>query len=608
MELQAQVLAEAFAYEQRGDFQQAQEILRKAIARQQDPSATVVLRDCLAVVQFRSGQLAQSLQTLTELIDQLTQSANSQDGAAQYTAWPQWAQAAWSGVGSSAPGAIDLARLWRNAGACHMSLYQPKEAEHAFAQAYLLRPDQASNVLYHYGQSMINGEWSRWEELRQELMASVLNAPVQEDLSSSISLFSATSQGQQMRALSERVAKHVESQLDPSMRKHQLPLREMDHGSRIKIGYFSCDLRSHAVGQITQDIFRLHDRKQFEIFALSYGPDDGSAIRAKIRQEVEHFVPLQGRTAVQMAQDIRALQLDIVVDLSGQTAGALPHVMHYRVAPIQCHWLGYLWSMGSKAYDYLIADEFSVPGHLQAYYHEALALLPNTLQVVSPSSLRAQPPKTREELGLRDDAFVMAYFGALSKLTPPVFDAWLAVLRQAPHAVLWIGRNANSSPEVFGRLRLRAMLAGVHPMQLLFSDPVVHDVHLSRYAVADVVLDPFPVGSGVTAVEALWMGCPLVSMAAAGETLVARMPGAVLQSVGLADWVVDSLQAYGDLLLRLANDRSISAQARAHLIAGRESFPLFDTALRVRHLEQAFQTMVAAARQHEPPQTFAASE
>ncbi len=151
------------------------------------------------------------------------------------------------------------------------------------------------------------------------------------------------------------------------------------------------------------------------------------------------------------------------------------------------------------------------------------------------------------------------------------------------------------------------MQAGIHPMQLLFSDPVAHEAHLARYALVDVVLDPYPVGSGVTAVEALWMGCPIVSMAGAGETLVSRMPGGVLHSAGLQDWVVDSLQAYQALLLRVAGDRSICARAKVHLRANRTRLSLFDTLARVRQLEVAFQAMLQRARADQPPQSFAAA-
>ncbi len=606
-----QALAHALDLEQEGDAAGALSALYRAVSQTSDVPSARVLRDALAVLQFRSGQYEQARHTLQELIDaqaQHLEAASAERETAQFGTWPSWAQAAWSGVASSALVGMDWGRIWRNLGACHVNLLQPREAELAFVQAYALSPKNASSLLYHYGQCMANCEWSRWYILHKEVIAGVLKATAHDDLSGSIALFSAADRAPQMKALAARVASNMLSQLDPAHVKAVLPLRVVHSSSRLRVGYFSCDFRNHAVGHVTQDIFALHDRQRIEIYALSYGPNDGSAQRAKIAQDAEHFVELYGLTELQMVQQIRQLELDVVVDLSGNTSGALPQVMLCRVAPIQCHWLGYLWSMGSKAYDYLIADLFSAPERFHDQYQEAVVQLPHTLQVASLHRLQPIAAKTRQELGLKDEAFVMAYFGALSKLTPTMFDAWLEVLRTVPHAVLWIGRTAHSSSEAFSRLRARAMVAGIHPLQLFFSDPVAHEAHLARYPLVDVVLDPFPVGSGVTAVEALWMGCPIVSMAAAGETLVSRMPGAVLQSAGLGDWVVDSVQAYQALLQRAANDRGICQRARAHLLADRMKLPLFDTKARVKQLEAAFEVMQKKASAGQPPSSFSLSD
>ncbi len=581
---------------QSGHLQQAVLVLQSAL--QQAPESAV-LHDALAVVQFQQQDYEAALRNLHEVLR-----LSEQD---TFTAWPAWAQSAWSGVASSETVAQFRARIWRNSGACHLCLTQPQLAEQAFARAHALAPDEVAGTLYHLGQSMANCEWSNWPQLCEQAIAQVIQAKPQDDLSASIALFGAASLAAQMHVLSAQVARSLQNSLDASQVKSNIPLRENAASSRLRIGYFSCDFRNHSVGQLTQSLYALHERERFEVFVLSYGADDGSAVRQTIAQGAEHFVELRGMPVLEMVQRIRALELDVVIDLSGHTAGALPQVMHYRVAPIQCHWLGYLWSMGCKAYDYVIADTFSTPAKFQHHYAEAVAQLPHSLQIAPSNWMTAATSKSREALGLSDDAFVMGYFGVLSKIQPPMFDRWLQVLKETPHAVLWIARTAHSSAEAFGRLRLRSMQAGVNPAQIMFSDPVPHAEHLARFDTVDVMLDPFPVGSGVTALEALWMGCPMVSMAAAGETLVSRMPGAVLQAVGLHDWVVDSRQAYGDLLLQIANDRSISARARAHLNAGRASFPLFDTALRVRHLESAFQTMLDAAKQGLPPRSFEVS-
>jgi protein O-GlcNAc transferase len=576
---------------------------------------SIVLRDALAVAQFQQQDYAAALANFQDVLrlSQRTRGNSDDDSAveADFTAWPAWAHSAWSGVASKAANLKSWeqwqALIWRNIGACHLCLIQPQQAEHAYAQAHALAPEDVASTLYYLVQCMANCEWSQWQALSDQAVSQVLLAQPHEDLSASIALFGAAPQAAHMRSLAAQVGKSIAHTLDEAHIKSSIALRADASSSRLRVGYFSCDFRSHSVGQLTQSMFGLHDRSAVEVFALSYGADDGGAVRQNIAQGAEHFVELRGLSALEMVQRIRALQLDIVIDLSGHTAGALPQVMHYRVAPIQCHWLGYLWSMGSAAYDYLIADVFSAPEQFHAHYQEAVVQLPHSLQITPSHWPAAAQSKSREDLGLRDDAMVLAYFGILSKIQPPMFDAWLRVLKAVPKAVLWIARTAHSSAEAFGRLRLRSMLAGVNPAQIMFSDPVPHAEHLARYELVDVALDPFPVGSGVTALEALWMGCPMVSMAAAGETLVSRMPGAVLQSAGLADWVVDRLEAYEALLLQLARDRNRCTAARAHLLAQQASLPVFDTRARVRQLESAYLRMMEAALAARQPQSFAVS-
>ena len=589
-------LAQALCLLQIGQLQQAAQVLQSALQETPDASA---LHDALAVVRFQQQDYVASLQHMHEVL-RLSEYST-------FTAWPAWAQSAWYGVASSETVAQFRARIWRNIGACHLCLTQPQMAEQAFARAHDLAPQEVASTLYHLGQSMANCEWSDWPHLSEHAVHQVQQARPQDDLSASIVLFGAALQAAQMQVLSAQVSRSLQASLDISQVISSIPLREDAACSRLRVGYFSCDFRNHSVGQLTQSLYALHERERFEVFVLSYGADDGGAVRQTIAQGAEHFVELRGIPVLEMVQRIRKLKLDVVIDLSGHTAGALPQVMHYRVAPIQGHWLGYLWSMGTKAYDYVIADGFSAPAQFHPYYAEALVQLPHSLQIVPGNWIHLGPGKSREALGLRDDAFVMAYFGVLSKIQPPMFDAWLQVLKDAPHAVLWIARTAHSSAEAFGRLRLRSMQMGVNPVQIMFSDPVPHAEHLARFSAVDVMLDPFPVGSGVTALEALWMGRPMVSMAAAGQTLVSRMPGGVLHSAGLGDWVVDSLAAYQALLKELATDRKRCASAREHLMHHRDQLPIFDTTARVRQLEFAYKQMLRQALASQPPQSFAVS-
>ena len=56
-----------------------------------------------------------------------------------------------------------------------------------------------------------------------------------------------------------------------------------DAGKKIRLGYLSADFHEHATAYLMAEVFELHDRSRFETVAYSYGPDDGSAMRARLK-------------------------------------------------------------------------------------------------------------------------------------------------------------------------------------------------------------------------------------------------------------------------------------------------------------------------------------
>lgn len=477
----------------------------------------------------------------------------------------------------------DFAMAWRNVGVCHFMLVSPEAARQAFQRSHELDPSSVATQLYLFGQALQCCEWSHYSELRDAIMAAGRSPDAQAgDLSASLAYLAAVESADDMRRIAAKVAHSLASKVDPTLVLEAMPLQPRQ---RRRLAYFSHDFREHPVGYLTEELYGLHDRSRFEVLALSYGPDDGSAFRQTVAASADRFIDLQHCTMAEMVHAIRALDIDILIDLTGNTQGTRSEVLMHRVAPIQVHWLGYVWSMGHPAYDHIIADGFSIPPELAHGYSESVLRMPETLQISS-RRLQAHPePLTREAMGLPEEAFVLCNFGSFGKLQPDLFKVWMQVLRQLPHAVLWLARTHRTPVEAHERLRAFAQAHGVDPARLVFSEPLSRDRHLHRYSLADLALDTFPQGSGTTAIEALWMGCPMLSMAAAGETLSIRMAGGILQAAGLPDMVVDSQAAYERLAIGLGRAPERLAAMRRSLLSRRERLPLFDTPSQVRKLE-----------------------
>jgi predicted O-linked N-acetylglucosamine transferase (SPINDLY family) len=357
---------------------------------------------------------------------------------------------------------------------------------------------------------------------------------------------------------------------------------------KIRIAYCSSDFCLHPVSLLTVQLFELHDRQAFEVFGFSWSPDDGSALRQRVIAGMDHFFPIHHLSDAQAAALIRSHEIDILVDLQGQTAGARADILGYRPAPVQITYLGLPATTGLPSIDYVIADPFLIPPDAAPFYSEKPLYMPHVYQV-SDRLRQAAPPPTRSSCGLPEDAFVFCSFNNSFKYTPEVFGAWLRILQRVPSSVLWLLAD---NPWAEANLRREAAQQGVAAERVVFAGRVSPDNYLARYSVADVFLDTFPFNAGTTANDCLWMGCPLLTLT--GRSFASRMAGALLTAAELPELVTTRLADYEEVAVALAQDPARCGRLRQHLQAVREHGALFDTPRFVRDLEDRLRGLLPA--------------
>jgi len=358
--------------------------------------------------------------------------------------------------------------------------------------------------------------------------------------------------------------------------------------SRLRIAYLSSDFCLHPVSMLMAELFALHDRSQFEVYGYCWSPEDGSAMRQRVIDSMDHFHRIGHLSDPAAAQRIRADEIDILIDLQGQTSGARADLLAYRPAPIQITYLGLPATTGLPSIDYVIADRFLIPEEYAPFYSEKPLYMPDVYQV-SDRQRQVGAIPTRASCGLPDDAFVFCSLNNNYKYTPDVFDAWMHILQRCPNAVLWLLSDNQWAEE---NLRREADLRGIDPQRLLFAGRVSPENYMARYACADLFLDTFPFNAGTTANDALWMGLPLLTLC--GRSFAARMAGALLTAADLPELITYNLPDYEACAVRLANDPAACQRLRQQLAEVRRSGTLFDTPRFARNLETRLQALVAA--------------
>lgn len=367
------------------------------------------------------------------------------------------------------------------------------------------------------------------------------------------------------------------------------PLRTRDDG-RIVVGYASADLHDHPTAHLIAGVLEAHDRSRVEVNLYSWGPDDGSAVRARLRAAASNFHDLRGATSTTIAEAIAADGVQVLVDLKGHTADARTELFLARAAPVQVNWLGYAGTLGAPAWDWLLADATVLPSGAEHDYAERIWRLP----CYQPNDPQRPCPHTapdRASLGLPAAAMVYCCFNNSWKLTRERFADWMQVLRARPDGVLWL-LEPKAGQGIAERLRAAAVAAGVAAERLVFAPQVPQRDYLARYLAADLFLDTAPYGAHTTASDALWMGCPVLTTP--GATFASRVAASLLEAVGMPELVAADRAAY--VARASAMSRDEAARRRAELDARRASTPLFDARATAEALEAAYAAFVIDAR------------
>ncbi len=507
----------------------------------------------------------------------------------------------------------DYVEVLLNSGALLRSLFRHKEALERFNQILTIQPDHTAALAncgilltefkqseaaialferlttvapdYDYALGLLFYErmhicdWRGLEPLQQRILEGVQAG---KRVCKSLAFMSASDQA----AEHLQAARIFASQYCPPQARHLWNGEAYAH-KKIRVAYVSPDLREHPVGHLMAGVLEQHDRSRFETIAISLGVDDQSRLRARMRKAFDHFIDARDLDALQIAQLMRSMEVDIAVDLGGYTSDTKTAVFAHRPAPIQVNYLGYPGSMGVDYYDYIIADRQVIPLDQQQHYAERVAYLPDSYLPLDNSVRPAERTPTRQECGLPEGALVFCSFSHDYKIAPAVFAAWMRLLQQVPHSVLWL---VSRSEVARTNLRREAQAHGIAPERLVFAErvPLVED-HLARYRQADIFLDTYPYNAHTTAADALLSGLPVVTRM--GSSFPSRVAGSVLQAAGLPQLIGHSLQAYEAIALDLAQHPQKLAALKAQLRTNASSQPLFDTQNFCRKLEAVYADM-----------------
>jgi predicted O-linked N-acetylglucosamine transferase (SPINDLY family) len=360
---------------------------------------------------------------------------------------------------------------------------------------------------------------------------------------------------------------------------------DCDPNRRLRLGYVSADFRCHPVGWFLAPVFTHHYRTRFEVFCYSgvTRPDDFTEV---FRSHADCWRETLGDSDGGFAARIRSDAINILIDLSGHTRGHRLLSFARKPAPVQVTAGGHYDTTGLEAIDYLIADRFHAPEGTEQYFSETLIRMPHDYICYEPPPYA---PKVSGPPSLQRGYVTFGCYNNLAKLNDEVIALWVKILALVPTARLRLQtRELNDVPTGERILELFAG-RGIARERMRLAGGVPHRELLAAYGEIDIALDPFPYSGGLTTLEALWMGVPVITLA--GENFCGRHSTSHLSNVGLPELVASTPEDYVRLALTLARDPDRLSVLRVRLRTQMAASPLCDAAAYTRDLEAAYRQM-----------------
>lgn len=353
---------------------------------------------------------------------------------------------------------------------------------------------------------------------------------------------------------------------------------------KLRIGYISPDFREHSVAYFIEPIIEQHNKDKFETYAY-YPSKKCDAVTARLKSFFDAWHDVSAMTEAEIAEAIKADEIDIMVDLAGHTANNSLLVFAKKPAPVQITYLGYPNTTGLNAIQYRITDSIADPSDQDEFYTEQLCRLPNCFLTYRPDE---NSPDVSDPPFFKNEYITFGSFNNLAKISNRVIDVWCRILEKLPNSRLLVKNPSLTDLATRERYLEKFQQSGINKerINLIGHTPTRYE-HLSLYGDIDIALDTFPYNGTTTTCEALWMGVPVIVLS--GECHAARVGGSLLSAVNRREWVTDTDAEYINKAIELAKDSNQLMSYRNKQRDQMKASALLDSNSFVLSLENEFQ-------------------
>ncbi|MBF0445761.1 MAG: tetratricopeptide repeat protein [Magnetococcales bacterium] len=437
----------------------------------------------------------------------------------------------------------DFAYAYSNLGNALKGLGQFEEAVTSFRKAISIKPDY---VEAHYNLGLSLYEQGQFEEAVTSYQKAISIKPDYADVYSRliycIDIFSNvnTNLFQIVRQRWNRqFAEHSKYDWQPLLNKP-------DPNKKIRIGYVGAYFKNHSAANMFGPVILNQDLNKFEIICY-VGNQDEDGMTREIKKKSTKWLHTLQLSDVALGEQIRSDGIDILVDLAGHMYGSRLLAYIRKPAPILITAWGYPFGTGMEAMDYIFADPISIPFSDRHMYTEQIV----DLSCMAHFNSYTHFPDVKNPPVCDNGYITFGAFNRLEKYNTNVYELWAELLNLVPDAKLLLKEKNFVFPEITRKIEAVFQNHGISKNRLIFMGNTPHIEHLEAHNQIDIMLDPFPQNGGMTTLESLRMGVPVLTCE---NKIRLRTSASILHILELDVWRAKDENEYIEKAVHFSND------------------------------------------------------
>jgi protein O-GlcNAc transferase len=359
--------------------------------------------------------------------------------------------------------------------------------------------------------------------------------------------------------------------------------------TKIKVGILSAEIGAHVVGMFLRSFLQYYDRSAFHVTLII------SHRRYEVQENelvalADAVLSLHGLSNLAAAQAIMDQSFDVILETSGYTNNTQLNLLSFRLAPVQCHYIGYHATTGLDTIDYLIGDAITTPSDFAESFSEKLWRLPDTWLAIS---YHEQLPDASSLA--QTDSFTFGSFNQGAKFNEQTFAYWASALKTVSESILVIKDRSLSSDKRREWISASLEQLGIARSRLRFLGATQSwQDHMSIYNIVDACFDCTSWSGSTTVFDSLSMGTPYLAIQ--GDCMASRMSSSILNGYGYGEWVSSSVSEFGEIASRLADQQQCLRVGKQALQSRIISLTKDKSRLTTKHLEVSLRQMLVIAR------------